>query len=522
LAALGIVVALAAPLAQGAGRAKHVVIVVMDGLRPDDVTPATMPVLSKLAAGGTRFARHHPVFMSSTEVNATALATGMSPGRSGVMANKEFRPDVELLKAVDTQSPWHTWKGDLLSDGQWIRSATLPELARAAGLKTAVAITKPVGIMWDRKLKGRTAESPIVWEGKAIPSVTLDKIVPDLGPMPPYPDWKDYANLAQDRWTTRVLTEKLWADGVPALSVLWLHEPDHSEHGTGPGSKQVAAALLHSDDCLATVLAVLEQKKVRDVTDVLVVSDHGHSTVSRAVDVPDALRKAGFKAEGSFRPKSPPKAGNIMVVGLGGAVSLYVVDRDRAVIEKLVAYLQTTDWAGVILTRDGMEGTFKMSDVALETPGGPDVVVAFRWKDETPSHGRPGTIIADGMSKGQGMHGTLSRYDMNNTLIASGPDFKAGFVNELPSGNFDVAPTVARILGIDVKAAMEGRVLAEALVDGGAEARTGRPETKVAEASRALPEDKVWRQYLKVTTYGGRRYYDEGNAGAPPEAGPKP
>jgi arylsulfatase A-like enzyme len=500
--------------AHAAGKASHVLIVVMDGLRPDSVTDADMPTLAALGKGGTFFANHHPVYLSSTEVNGSALATGMSPAHSGVMANREYRPDLELLGPVDTQGEWAAWKGDQILNNAWLRSPTLPELARAAGLKTAVAGTKGVALLWDRGWKNRTADQPTLYEGRTIPSAVLDKIVPELGPIPPGVDARYFANRNQDNWTVRALTEKLWADGVPSLSVLWLSEPDFAQHGSGPGSKVGKAAVKSSDDCLAAVLMALEQKKVRDKTDILVVSDHGFSTISRKVDVMDELWKRDFEIGGAYL-RAPDK-GNIVMVGLGGSASFYVVGHERAAEEKLVTYLQTTDWAGVIFTRDGLEGTFKLSDAGIDTPDAPDVVVSMRWDDRLVQGGLPGTIVYEGTSlkRGQGTHGSLSRFDMHNTLIAAGPDFKAGFVNNLPSANSDVAPTVAQILGLDLKFAMDGRVLAESLVDG--KAPELAPQTTTLEAKRTI-DRKTWSQYLRVTKLGNRSYYDEGNAGAPPQ-----
>src|SRR3982751_5157487 len=103
--ALLLLIALA-PASLAAGKAKHVVIVVMDGLRPDSVVAADMPTLTKLAAYGTFFTNHHSVYCSMTEVNGAALATGMRPARSGVIGNREYRPDVELLQSVDIQGEW--------------------------------------------------------------------------------------------------------------------------------------------------------------------------------------------------------------------------------------------------------------------------------------------------------------------------------------------------------------------------------------------------------------------------------
>jgi predicted AlkP superfamily pyrophosphatase or phosphodiesterase len=512
--------------ARPVGKGSHVLIVVVDGLRRDAVTAEGMPTLWALKQSGVFFAAHHPAYLSTTEVNGTALATGMYPGRSGVMANKEYRPAVELLRPVDTQGQWAQWKGD--QKGPWIGAATLPELARAHGLRTAVAGTKGVAIMWDRSFANRTVESATVFEGKAIPSAVLDRIHPEFGPLPPGVDWKHFHNVEQDTWTQRVLTEKLWgesAEGVPAVSVLWLSEPDFSQHGTGPGSAQAKAALRSSDNRLAAALAALERRGLRDKTNVVVTSDHGFSTIDRKVDVPAVLKKAGFKATENF--KAAPENGSVMIVGLGGSVSLYVTGpREDAAVEavreKLVKFLQGTDWAGVIFTREGRPGTFRLSEVGIDSATAPDVVVALKWKDEQKKDRMPGVAVATGMDVGQGMHGTLSRYDMGNTLVAAGPDFKAGVENRLPSASHDVAPTLAYLLGLTSlpDQAMDGRVLFEALsVEGAGREEAGAPKTEVLTAQEKWKTDKgekVWSQYLKVTTYAGRRYYDEGNVGAPP------
>src|SRR5205814_4724918 len=72
-------------------KAERVVVVVWDGMRPDFVNAENTPALARLAAEGVTFANHHSVYISSTEVNATAIATGVHPNRSGIFANREFR-----------------------------------------------------------------------------------------------------------------------------------------------------------------------------------------------------------------------------------------------------------------------------------------------------------------------------------------------------------------------------------------------------------------------------------------------
>jgi arylsulfatase A-like enzyme len=514
-----LVIAMVAPsrLALAQGKAQRVVIVVMDGLRRDSVIEADMPNLSKLAKEGTFFAAHHPVYVSSTEVNGTALATGMRPEHSGVTGNREYLPNVELLQPVDTQGEWAAWKGDQVTGGKWINAKTLPQLVRAGGGKTVIAGTKPVAMLWDRSWEGRTVEQPTLYDGNTIPSALKDLLVHAYGPIPPSKDNRFFANKDQDHWTTRALTEKLWSGGVPALTVLWLSEPDYSQHGTGPGSKVAREALASSDDCLGKVLAELDRLKLRDSTDVMVVSDHGFSTVAAGIDIYDDLHRHGLDAGGAYLEK--PEKGNIMMVGLGGSVAFYVIDHDAEVTAKLVKHLQTTPYAGVLFTKDGAEGTFKMSDVGIDSPQGADVVMSMRWTYETPQRegGMPGLLLASdkGYKPGVGSHGSLSREEMANTLVASGPDFMKGFKSQTPSGNSDVAPTVMSILGMKSEEPMDGRVLREAFVD---EKALPKVETQVMRAKREVGT-KVWQQYLKVSTVEGRRYYDEGNAGAGPEGG---
>ena len=123
---------------------------------------------------------------------------------------------------------------------------------------------------------------------------------------------------------------------------------------------------------------------------------------------------------------------------------------------------------------------------------------------------------------GQGTHGTLSRFDMHNTLVASGPDFRAGFRDELPSSNADLAPTIAHLLGLPHPPPMDGRVLTEALT---AKDEPAPPATTIERLESHRDADGVnWRQTLQTVRCGGETYFDEGNADstAPSAAGTLP
>jgi len=188
------------------------------------------------------------------------------------------------------------------------------------------------------------------------------------------------------------------------------------------------------------------------------------------------------------------------------------VDRDEKVIRRLVEYFQTSDFASTVFSRIPVEGAFLMSQIRVGTDKtGPDVLVAMKWSLEKNSNGAPGMYVSDGGTKGKGSHSSFGPYDVHNTLIASGPSFKKGLVNGLPSGNVDVPPTILHLLGVKPPVPMDGRVLHEALL--GSREELPAPETKRIETARDLGIYR-WKQYLKTTQLGDAVYYDEAGGGA--------
>jgi hypothetical protein len=164
----------------------------------------------------------------------------------------------------------------------------------------------------------------------------------------------------------------------------------------------------------------------------------------------------------------------------------------------------------VIFTKQGLPGTFHLNDAKIDNPNAPDVVMAFRWNDSKNQFGTPGMIDADWQREaGKGTHATLSRFDMHNTLIAAGPDFRRGQTDDLPTGNVDLAPTILHILGIKALE-MDGRVLSEAMIKVDRATAGLKTETKAIEATKGFPAG-TWRQWLQISRAGSTIYLDEGN-----------
>src|SRR5439155_22090584 len=155
--------------------------------------------------------------------------------------------------------------------------------------------------------------------GKALPGNALNSIVAGPGPFPS-------PHLQQDAWTTKALKDFLWKDGVTAFSLLWLGEPDLTQHESAPGAQPAMAAIKSSDGNLGVVLSTLDRQGMRETTDLFVVSDHGFSTIGRSVDLRKILNDAGFAAKTEFT--NQPRRGGIMLVGNGGTVLFYVQGDD--------------------------------------------------------------------------------------------------------------------------------------------------------------------------------------------------
>jgi arylsulfatase A-like enzyme len=485
---------------------RHVVVLVWDGMRPDFVTERNTPALWKLAREGVTFRHHHSVYPTATNVNGAAIATGAYPNHNSLLANREYRPLINPRNAIENGEPDVIKKGDETSGGKYLALPTVAEILRAADRPAAIAGTKSVAFLHDRHAEWATATSKkslTIFAAAPMPANLRNEMEELLGPF-----LKEPAHSGADRnaFATRALTEILWRADLPAFSLLWLSEPDLTQHETSPGSEASLAAVRSSDRNLATVLDALAKKKARENTDILVVSDHGFSTIGRSIDFPAVLRAAGFDAVTEF--ESAPKAGQVMIVGNGGSILFYVVEHEQAVVTRLVEWLQHSDFAGVIFAREKFEGTFPLESVHANTADAPDVLVALRWNNKANRFGIAGEITTDSARPaGEGSHATLSEFDVHNTLIAAGPDFRRDFASDLPSANVDIAPTVLRLLGVSAPGKFDGRVLSEAMIGDSAPAPTS---TETVEAARKFPAGE-WRQHLRLSHVGDFTYIDEGN-----------
>jgi arylsulfatase A-like enzyme len=339
------------------GKAKHVVVIVWDGMRPDFISESNTPTLWKFAHEGVIFRNHHSVYPTMTDVNGVVLATGDEPAHSGVIANEEYRAEIDRINHLIPRIFRRSIRSTKFTSN--FSRPTVAEIVQKAGYRTAIAGAKPVVQLTivpasARSLMLRANQSSSI-EGRSSTANVRPRSLPRWSVTNP----DRFPNDKEDAWTTRgpdrVSLEKGRAEIFPSLveraGPFRTSNRARFAHRAGrPDQKQRRQP--------RKILATLKAKNALTNTDLIIVSDHGFSTVDRAIDAGGTLRGRFRRGSGFCRQTASRQ---ILVVTLGGSVGFYVADHDQKVIDRLVEFLQRSDFAGVIPHADAREGTFTWS-----------------------------------------------------------------------------------------------------------------------------------------------------------------
>ena len=433
-----------------------VLIAAFDGLLPQQVTADLTPTIHRLAVEGVRFTRHHSVFPTVTRANSATMVTGCYPGKHGIPANRAVFADNDPHAAMDVLFPeLEAMTADGTSRVLFV--PTIGELLAEKGM-THVSIV------------GGTSGNAYVHFPRAAEAGRGGVIHPEFS-LPTDLGRADSEMLGA--WPTKTVpaidrvcrvTESACKFVIPKINpdflFVWFPEPDTANHEHGIGSEQSNRGLMEADAGLARILDTLSEQG--DEPDVMVVSDHGYSTISGTVDVTEELRASGFETNRG--------AGSVIVAPNGGSVLLDYPGADSTQIESLSRWLTMQPWAGAVfssLEDTGILGLLPACAGRIDGRRAPHFAASMNWTDDSALRGFTGTAWNSGPSPvGAGMHGSASRHEMRNTLIASGPSFKKHIVSNVPTGNVDVTPTVLALLGQPTPLHLDGRVLKEAIRDG--------------------------------------------------------
>ena len=494
--ALALALALAVPSYGAAGQdaearaeAPRHLLIVLDGLRPDYVQPHFMPALHALGRRGVVMTSHHAVFPTVTRVNAASISTGAYPETHGLLGNSVFFPRVDA-GFLSTSDRGNLLRIEAAEDERLLTAPTLGESLRSAGERLLVMSAGSSGSSY--LLNHTVAGGAILHYEYGLPAGLHRQALDRLGPVPE----AGTPNHARNRWIVDAFLEVALPAVDPTVTVLWLSDPDTTAHQHGMGHPLMVEALFRLDAEIQRLQDGLAAAGLSETTNVWITSDHGFSEHTGGIDLAAVL--APFAA--SLDDGSP------RIVAAAGAV--YVRDDDPAAVSGVAAALQATEGVGAVFTRGARPGaaegaapgTLSFDLARWGHPRAAQVLYSPDWTASGGRYGFRGTAAQPGVAG----HGSSSPFDIHSTLVAIGPDLKAGVEIAVPSGNVDFAPTFLHTLGIEIPASMQGRVLHEALREG------PDPSEVAVEVSEVRVEsaDRRYRLTAIVSEVDGRAYLD--------------
>jgi predicted AlkP superfamily pyrophosphatase or phosphodiesterase len=414
--------------------ADHVVLISLDGLRPefylDSSWPA--PMLQQMYREGAHARAVRSVFPSVTYPAHTTMITGTPPAEHGIYYNSPFEPGGET--------------GRWFWEEEHIRVPTLWDAARDAGMKTA-SIFWPVSV-----------GAPVDWN------------VPEIWPL----DWEvdEFTDPMRRLATPPGLVEELEREATGRLSstnfsfgrlnlddkssemaayLLATHKPnllnlhllavDGTQHDDGRDASRLPLALSALDRAIARLVEAADQAGILSRTTFLIVGDHGfidlHTEVAPNVWLVEAGLRAATRDRGGWRAT----VHNTSVAGfvfLAEGDDTATLDRVRDVLDSQPVEIRSLFR---VLERDDLDRLQGASDAALGLTPIPGVYISSR---PVP----PAIRSVDGAS-----HGYLPDLPQIYTgFVAWGAGIEPGV--SLPMIELEqVAPLVAQLLGMELETA---------------------------------------------------------------------
>ena len=475
----------------------NIVIVVFDGLQPAQVTAELMPNLARFAVEGVTAVNHHAVFPTVTRANVASIVTGHHPGAHGLTGNMLVIPEFDPHHAIGALEPVLS---EIAVRHPVLLKPTLGDILNQRGQEYIAVGTGTSGNAYLQNPNAETGGGATVHPDFCLPRPLHAELAARFGP---WPGRREPVSARMTR-AVDIFTGYVLAERQPAVSLLWLSEPDSSQHAHGVGSSEAVRSIAEADRQFGRLMAWLDQHGLSPEANVIVVSDHGYSTISEVIDLETELRDAGFP--------SARETGGVAVAPNGGSALFYVNSATAATTAQLAEWLTAQPWCGALVASEAagnIPGTLPAGLVGLEGPRAPSLAISFRWDSADNAAGFAGHAYSTNLGPGLGQHGSMSRHETRNVFFAKGPDFKQSAAVDTPTGNVDLAPTILHILGLSGGETMYGRIIQEAL-RGGPDSIEW--QTTTHEAERSTPHGR-YRQAVTVSRAGNTVYVDEGNGG---------
>lgn len=222
--------------------ARRVLILSIDGLRPDAISLAPMPNLIALMTSGAYTLSAQTIYPSVTLPAHTSMLSGLCPKKHGVNWN------------------------DYLPENGYAQVTDIFDIAHAAGMQTVMIVGK-------EKLRQITE-----------PSST------------------DIFTYINDR--DLVITERLLADFPQDFRLMFIHFPttDAMGHVYGWLSGEQLSVLYRADQAIGNLLAELDARGLREETLIIITADHGGHNTTHGSSLPEDMTIPWIAAGAGIQP----------------------------------------------------------------------------------------------------------------------------------------------------------------------------------------------------------------------------
>jgi len=418
---------------------RTVVLISLDGFHAYALDDPRLPIptIRKLAREGASAKSMQPINPTVTWPNHTTLVTGVDASEHHVLFN-----GLLVRTQSGAQPSVQPWRDKEIL----VRAPTVYDVAYRAGLTTAqvdwVAIYGAKTITW-KFPELPDPDGPIEQTMIADGTVTADQLR----------NFEDSSQAWQDEiWTDAAV--RILKQHKPNLLLFHLLTGDDTNHEYGPMSHASFTAMALLDSFVKRIVDTVQEEDLTRRATVIVVSDHGFRQIKHKLHPNVLLREKGLITGDPQHVR-----GDAWVASTGGSAMVYVSDPARK--EELIPKLKR-----MLANREGIDrayGTDSFAELGLPLASAsdqaPDLVLSA-LPDYSFGNEAEGSYVT-GIDEG-GTHGYLnSDPKMQAIFVAWGAGIASGIRLDKIS-NLDVAPTIAAILGIDLKTA-RGHVLKEIL-----------------------------------------------------------
>ena len=411
-----------------------VVLITIDGFpaRALQDPRLPMPTLRMLEANGAHAESMQPINPTVTWPNHTALITGVNASEHHVMANGLITAPSDG-SALDVK-PW-------VPKDELVHARTLYDALAEKGMTTGqvdwVAIYGANHVRWQFG-EQPNVDSPIAQDLVTQGLVTHEEIA--TFEQKSTPAWKD------EIWTDAAID--ILTRHTPNLLLFHLLQTDSLQHEYGALSPAGYAAYAYADACIARLIDAARAAGLLDRITFVIASDHGFASYTHTIHPNVALAQQGL-----LRMQNGSYKGKVWFLPEGGEASLYIRDDSKraVLVPKLKTYFESVPGVAGAYTNEEAQ---KFGVPALgSTDQAPDLYLVAK----------PGYAFVDGAEEpmvqdaipARGAHGYLNTNpDMEALLVVSGAHIRHG-VDLGTISNLQVAPTIARILGIALPAAKQ-------------------------------------------------------------------